>query len=1010
MKKNINSIIISVILAFALFGCNSSINNPGKDKKQNTNTTTNTPATNNPDNPEIELESSEIPLTLQAITAGKIILCGKRCFEKISIQKGDGLIIDYADIITVQPGDIIHFYGSGCKNTSENNLTIECTADCYVYGNVMSLLYYFDFADKTEIKEDYAFQKLFLNNTHIKNHETLDLVLPATKISEYCYKKMFYGCTGLTRAPELPAATLTTECYNYMFSNCTKLNYIKCLATDITAQDCTKAWLYNVASSGSFVSVQDNSIWRAKDKFSGIPKDWSATPPFAVIDARQIPLTLEAVVDGSVTIYPEKYKSFQYTKNGGDRIAVTGGIYVNAGDKLCFYAEGPTDNENYNYPYVINCNTDFYVYGNVMSLLYPDDFSDKTEITKAKSFSFLFNNYEANPHLKNNSIELVLPATTLYDSCYLMMFGNCTGLTSAPVLPATNLATKCYEDMFKNCTSLIDAPELPASSLCEYCYSGMFSGCTSLTNAPELNATQLAEWCYSNMFSGCTGLVSAPELPALTLTNAIGCYAGMFSCCSNLINAPVLSATALADNCYKSMFSGCPSLTNAPELPATTLADSCYKEMFAGCLGLTNAPELKAASLVSSCYEKMFEGCSNLAYVKCLAKENISNATCLNFINDVPNSGRFVISSYNGVDQAWKNVTNGYPSGWLVLSTDKLPFTLEAIDRGKIIITYPSKFTNLQYSKNYGSLKPWPGESEEHIAELEFEVGDIVMFFAEGKTDYNATTNLMHIDCDSDFYIYGNIMSLVWADDFMESTNNYTGKQATFKGLFENNVHIRNHPQKKLELTAKSISAYCCDSMFKGCKGLTVAPELSATTIANYCYQSMFENCTGLTETPKLDATTLYQYCYASMFKNCTGLIEASNLPASKTTYCCYESMFAGCTSLKESPEISATTFPNAASYCCANMFKGCTSLQSSPELKSSTLTAHCYESMFDGCTNLTYVKCLATNISATSCTKDWLNGVAANGTFTKKSSMTSWTTGSTSGIPTGWNVQDATN
>ena len=100
MKKNINSIIISVILAFALFGCNSSINNPEKDKKQNTNTTTNTPATNNPDNLEVELEANEIPLTLQAITAGKIILSGKRCFEKISIQKGDGLIIDYADIIT----------------------------------------------------------------------------------------------------------------------------------------------------------------------------------------------------------------------------------------------------------------------------------------------------------------------------------------------------------------------------------------------------------------------------------------------------------------------------------------------------------------------------------------------------------------------------------------------------------------------------------------------------------------------------------------------------------------------------------------------------------------------------------------------------------------------------------------------------------------------------------------------------------------------------------------------
>ena len=156
MKKHINSIIISVILAlaFALFGCNSSINNPEKDKKQNTNTTTNNPATNNPDNPELELELSEMPLTFQAITAGKIILSGKDSFERISIQKGDGLIFDSSDIITVQPGDLIYFYGKKKTDTTSItiNLTIECTADFYVYGNVMSLLYYTDFKDKTEIK------------------------------------------------------------------------------------------------------------------------------------------------------------------------------------------------------------------------------------------------------------------------------------------------------------------------------------------------------------------------------------------------------------------------------------------------------------------------------------------------------------------------------------------------------------------------------------------------------------------------------------------------------------------------------------------------------------------------------------------------------------------------------------------------------------------------------------------------------------------------------------------
>ena len=213
MKRNIKSVILTIILAFAfaLTGCKFSDNNQQKTKKQNTNTPANNPSGELPEEPELELDSSELPLTLEAITAGRIILTTKEAFERISIQKNNGLIFDVSNIIEVQPGDIIRFYGSNFKYEEGDqnsiysfttvNLTIECTADCYVYGNVMSLLYYTKFTGKTRIPGKYAFQKLFLNNTHIKNHETLDIVLPATTLSEGCYKKMFYGCTGLTRAP-----------------------------------------------------------------------------------------------------------------------------------------------------------------------------------------------------------------------------------------------------------------------------------------------------------------------------------------------------------------------------------------------------------------------------------------------------------------------------------------------------------------------------------------------------------------------------------------------------------------------------------------------------------------------------------------------------------------------------------------------------------------------------------------------------------------------------------------
>ena len=61
---------------------------------------------------------------------------------------------------------------------------------------------------------------------------------------------------------------------------------------------------------------------------------------------------------------------------------------------------------------------------------------------------------------------------------------------------------------------------------------------------------------------------------------------------------------------------------------------------------------------------------------------------------------------------------------------------------------------------------------------------------------------------------------------------------------------------------------------------------------------------------------------------------------------------------------------------------------------------------MFNGCKKLNSITCIATDISATNCTYNWVSGVASSGTFTKTGSMTSWTSGA-NGIPSGWTVED---
>ena len=221
-----------------------------------------------------------------------------------------------------------------------------------------------------------------------------------------------------------------------------------------------------------------------------------------------------------------------------------------------------------------------------------------------------------------------------------------------------------------------------------------------------------------------------------------------------------------------------------------------------------------------------------------------------------------------------------------------------------------------------------------------------------------------------------------------------------YKGMFYGCTSLTTAP----ELPATTSPSDCYEEMFYGCTSLTTAPELPATTLESCCYRSMFYNCTSLTTAPELPATTLAVYCYDTMFYNCTSLTTAPELPATTLADDCYNEMFYGCTSLTTAPELPATTL---ARWCYMSMFNGCTSLTTAPELPATTLVYCCYYRMFQGCTSLNSITCLATDISADACTINWLDGVSDNGTFTKASSMSSWTTGE-DGIPSDWTVQNA--
>ena len=349
--------------------------------------------------------------------------------------------------------------------------------------------------------------------------------LPSTSLMRGCYGSMFAGCTSLTTAPELPAEILTETCYYAMFSGCSSLNYIKMLATDITADRCLDYWVENVASTGTFVK----NAAAGSDVDSVAPPGWvikSDIPDYLCFTSQQDGSTIgisnngnsqpnvEYSFDGSV------WNNWDYssiTLDHGKKVYMRGN---NPNGFTSFELVNRTDdglsNEVGPNLSIFTMSGKIAASGNVMSLLYPDDFDNQDS----------------------------LPA----DGCFGALFMGCSSLTSAPELPATSLTASCYFGMFGNCSNLISAPKLPATDLAEDCYASMFYGCSALTSAPELPAMNLAARCYGAMFSDCKELVIAPTLPATTLSDL--CYHNLFYGCTNLNYIKMMATDITADRCF----------------------------------------------------------------------------------------------------------------------------------------------------------------------------------------------------------------------------------------------------------------------------------------------------------------------------------------------------------------------------------------------------------------------------------------------------------------------------
>jgi uncharacterized protein YjdB len=226
--------------------------------------------------PSTDFNPVTTPFTIEAVEDG----------TAITVACGDGKTLRYS-----KDGGVNWIDVSTTSNTIElaagetailmGNTTITCNGtkitsnkDCYIYGNIMCLIYP-DYDVRTEILVDSAFSGLFYSMSvssdilmHIKNHPTKDIALPATTLTTSCYANMFRG-TGIDRSPVLPATTLASGCYTRMFYNCASLTKVTCLAKDNMSSSCN-AWLSGVASEGTFYKAA-GATWST----GTIPTGWT---------------------------------------------------------------------------------------------------------------------------------------------------------------------------------------------------------------------------------------------------------------------------------------------------------------------------------------------------------------------------------------------------------------------------------------------------------------------------------------------------------------------------------------------------------------------------------------------------------------------------------------------------------------------------------------------------------------------------------------------------------------
>ena len=728
--------------------------------------------------------------------------------------------------------------------------------------------------------------------------------------------------------------------------------------------------------------------------------------------------TLDVLTGGTIawqTFGAGSNKTIQYSVNGGAWQSITSSdlpstISVSAGDKVRFRGTNTSyATSNVNYAGFGGGTAVFNAEGNVMSLIYGDDFVGNTTLTGSYNFCSLLK--QANLISAEN---LILPSMVLTPHCYRAMFANNPLLTEPPALPATTLANSCYRYMFQD-AAITTAPDLLATVLVQECYEGMFNNCLKLDYIRCL----------------------ARDISAASATTAWVTYIKTYGTFVQYANVPWETGANGIPTRWTVVKEGLsnPDITcdglNVTITCETQGSSIYYRLNEVGTFGLYSLPIPITADTIVEAYSVYSGETSSTVSANCIYDDGIEepviycdgefitiscdtggasiyyrlgqSGTYTQYEYAIPITADTVCEAYSEIDGRQSEVVSAN-----CIYDESLKAPVIECDGVEVTITCRTAGADIYYRLDQEGTydlydEPFSITADtvvEAYSQLSGETSAIVTKNCTYDPTHDYSKDYLTLRVLSNGTIGWNSVGSGSAKTIQYSKNNGAWTSITASSSMSIPVVVGDVVRFK-----GTNAAYCTGnkanySSFgstEGGVGGGTAQFNAEGNIMSLVYGDNFDGQTILSST--------YNFC--QLFK-CSHCVSAENLvlPTTTLTQYCYRAMFSRCGDLIKVPALPATTL---AKGCYWYMFEQSPSFTDAPELPAETLVAECYGHMFEACTSLNYIKCMAVSgFSATSAKTDWTKTVASSGTFVKDASVSvsTWTRGN-SGIPTNWLVYD---